>query len=332
MPGADAPTKSSLLPSSSRHSNQHSISLNAWAESTTTVVLKGLHLRVQTTYWNLSHDLLSTSLKNSHLCRALIHSYDLGAVIGLIGMLAAIGFLLTTGGTSTVSLARKIWEYTTNISPEPSEILGTLARRGIDASSEQAPTSTSFIKPIIPGVTVPLSHLPIILAAVFLSQIVHEFGHAIAAALESLPILSAGASFTLVVPSAFVTFSNAGLDSLTPRSRARVVAAGPFHNVLLWCMLVLVGHVGLGPMFWSLGYREVSTRGRVVVNVDAQSPLYGYLPVGSMITALDDTPLGSQNTSYDGWSTYLNEDSHDQSLGWCASLPGMSSFHHLFII
>ena len=34
----------------------------------------------------------------------------------------------------------------------------------------------------IPGLTVPLGHLPVVLIAVFISQIVHEFGHAIAAA------------------------------------------------------------------------------------------------------------------------------------------------------
>ena len=35
----------------------------------------------------------------------------------------------------------------------------------------------------IPGYTVPISHLPIIILAVFLSQAIHEFGHALAAAL-----------------------------------------------------------------------------------------------------------------------------------------------------
>ncbi|KAG6918082.1 hypothetical protein DXG01_016534 [Tephrocybe rancida] len=311
-----------LLPSTAftRYSQR-----NAWSESTTTVVLKGLHLRISTTYWNLSHDLLSTSLKNGRIAglnRVVKRLYDLGTVMGLIGMLAALGFLLTTGGVSAVSLANKLWGSTAHTPSTPSEVVGALSKRSVDAApgGPEAHTSSSFIKPIIPGVTVPLSHLPVILAAVFLAQIVHELGHAIAAAIEALPILSAGASFTLVVPSAFVTFSNAALDSLTPRARARVVAAGPFHNIILWCLLALIGYTRLGDIFWFVGYRDISAHGKVVVDVDAvsshseplsaqterswqQSPLYGYLPLGSVITALDDTLLGSQNASYDGSKT-----------------------------
>ncbi|KAG6826261.1 hypothetical protein H0H92_000525 [Tricholoma furcatifolium] len=304
----------SILPSN-RHSQRSS-----WTESSTTVVLKGLHLRIQTTAWNLSHDLLAESFNNGRkasLCRVMRWFYDAGTVVSLIGMVIAFGFLLTTSGMSVISLARKIGG-----SPAV-EVPVIHAKRSLDVFSGSAAPSTSdsFIKPIIPGVTVPFAHLPIILVAVFLAQIVHELGHAITAAIESLPMLSVGASFTLVVPSAFVTFSSAALDSLRPRARARVVAAGPFHNLLLWVLLVSAGWTRLGEIFWSVGYRDVSTLGKVVLSVDQYSPLYGYLPLGSVITKLDDAPLSSQNASYDGWATYLNGDKHDQVLGWCATLP-----------
>ncbi|KAG6897587.1 hypothetical protein C0992_013263 [Termitomyces sp. T32_za158] len=229
----------SLLPSANtaRHTRR-----SIWTESTTTVVLKGLHFRIQTTAWNLAHDCLSTSLgtgQKARLRRVLKQFYDLGSVVCLMGMLVALGFLVTSGSTSAVSLARKLVVPAS----DPSEARNALAKRSIDLpSSTEAQNSDTFIKPIIPGVTVPLSHLPVILAVVFLTQLVHELGHAFAAALESLPVLSVGASFTLFFPSAFVNFSGAALDSLVPRARARVVAAGPFHNLLLWGILVAVGY------------------------------------------------------------------------------------------
>ncbi|KAG6873700.1 hypothetical protein C0995_012162 [Termitomyces sp. Mi166 len=174
----------SLLPSttSTRHAQR-----NNWTESTTTVVLKGLHLRVQTTAWNLSHDILSTSLgsrQKACLRRVLMQFYDLGSVVGLMGMVITLGFLLTTGSTSAVSLARKVWMSASDPSIEPSEALNILAKRSMDPLRDiKAHRSDSFIKPIIPGVTVPFSHLPVILAAVFLAQSVHELGHVIAAAM-----------------------------------------------------------------------------------------------------------------------------------------------------
>lgn len=85
---------------------------------------------------------------------------------------------------------------------------------------------------------------------------------------ESLPILSAGAAFTLIVPSAFVTFPTAALEMLHPRARARIISAGPFHNLVFWGILMLVQGLGAGDVFWSVGYKDVSDMGRVVVGVD----------------------------------------------------------------
>lgn len=86
---------------------------------------------------------------------------------------------------------------------------------------------------------------------------------------DSIPILSAGAAFTLIIPSAFVTFPAAALDILPARARARIISAGPFHNIVFWGALMLVQRLGVGDIFWSVGYKDVSDVGRVVVGVDA---------------------------------------------------------------
>ncbi|KAG6878462.1 hypothetical protein C0993_006302 [Termitomyces sp. T159_Od127] len=257
-PASQAPPGSAYTFSQSNQSygvQRRNNSMVIWTESTTTVVLKGLHFRIQTTAWNLTHDILSTYLgtsQKSRLRRVLKQFYDLGSVVCLMGMLTALGFLVTTGMTSAVSLAHKLWLSTS----DPPDIRDVLAKRSVDLGSTETESGDSFIKPIIPGVTVPLGHLPVILAAVFLIQLVHELGHAFAAAI-------------------------AALDSLVPRARARVVAAGPFHNLLLWGILVAVGYTHVGSIFWFVGYRDVSALGRVVVRVDtvnlnSMSPsLYG---------------------------------------------------------
>lgn len=85
---------------------------------------------------------------------------------------------------------------------------------------------------------------------------------------ESLPILLAGAAFTLIIPSAFVTFPTAALEVLPSRARARIISAGPFHNLVFWGTLMLVQSLGVGDVFWSIGYKDVSDMGRVVLGVD----------------------------------------------------------------
>ncbi|KAF9465401.1 hypothetical protein BDZ94DRAFT_1320225 [Collybia nuda] len=287
-----------------------------WNLSSTQVILKGIHLRVQTTAWNARHDTFTTSLRREwKVTRALKLLYDVGCLLGVLGMLAGLGALLWTCGQTLYILAQKIMANSTQ-SPD-------FVKRAVmsQAHEQSLPQEyKSFIKPIIPGMTVPLSHLPLILFAVFLAQIVHEFGHAIAAALENLPILSAGAAFTLIMPSAFVTFPTTALEVLPPRSRARIVSAGPFHNILLWIALILVQSLGIGELFWSVGYKDMSHMGRVVVKVDIGSPLYTHLPPGSIITALDDTPLGSTDAPQDVWLSYLTGLGSDQGrgLGWCS--------------
>lgn len=296
-----------LLPSAANTYRRWSTSV--WNESTTQVDLKSLHLRIHTTAWNLPHDLLAMSLKRNHrhLNRPLKYFYDFGALMGLVGMLGALGFLSLANGMYILSMTHKIlWAVST--SPAPGS-LDALVKREVGTAEGGGDVwiDESWIKPIVraptfmflcvfPGTNcldtgdygatgsppnytsrrVPrtdhtrawachccchvryLSLLPSLTLTCFLRR-------------ESLPILNAGFSFTLAFPSAFVTLSAAGLNHLTPRARVRVIAAGPFHNILFWCLLVCVGYTPLSRTFWSAGYQDISALGRVVVGVDTVS-------------------------------------------------------------
>ncbi|KAJ7176575.1 hypothetical protein C8R46DRAFT_39915 [Mycena filopes] len=231
--------------------------------------------------------------------------------MGVLGTVASLGLLLWN---CTHSLAPWIHILIAPSSPAP------LLKRGMEMLHETITPHASVIKPIIPGVTVPLNHLPVILLAVFLSQLVHEFGHAVSAALDAVPILSAGASFTVVVPAAFVTFPSTALEALKPFARSRIIAAGPFHNLVFWGLLLLTDRAGVGVFFTRTLYRDVWNEGRVVVSIDQDSDLRGHLPIGYLITKLDDTSLASPE---DRWTSYLSTMPRP-GLGWCVDRAAYS--------
>lgn len=104
----------------------------------------------------------------------------------------------------------------------------------------------------------------------FATQAVHELGHALAGALELLPLAACGASLIACVPAAFVSFPDTAVRGLPPRARARVIAAGPFHNLVLWGALLLAVRLGLPSGVAAVtGYRSVSDVGNVVVSVSS---------------------------------------------------------------
>ncbi|KAL0958902.1 hypothetical protein HGRIS_014220 [Hohenbuehelia grisea] len=258
------------------------------------ITVDGIHLRVQTTALNTFHDKLSRGLAPSVLA-----VYDVGIICALLGMLVAFSLLIY----ATVDSVRALL-------PAP-----TLTKRALEPPP--------LIRPIIPGVTVPFSHIIVIFLAVLLGQVVHELGHAVAAALSQIPLYAAGLAFLILppLPSAFVSLPASSLNALPPIARARIIAAGPFHNLLFLLALFLAGKATTSlhsfavlPLFFD----DLSGLGRVVVSVHESSALYDYLPPGSLITRLDDTPLASDSKSLaDPWSTYLRQRSVGFNLGWC---------------
>lgn len=78
-----------------------------------------------------------------------------------------------------------------------------------------------------------------------------------------------GASLTVCVPAAFVSFPTSGMKALSAKARARIVAAGPYHNLVFWVLLVLASRSGVVHLAsFVSGYRDISSIGRVVVQVN----------------------------------------------------------------
>ncbi|KAK0196677.1 hypothetical protein F5146DRAFT_918911 [Armillaria mellea] len=296
--------KGSLLPTELRSSRP-----SRKLRGDTHVTARYFHLKIESSAWNRHHDGLAGKLGSRRYQRysnTLGYFYDAGVAFGVLGMLCAIGLLLwTCANLFTETFHRG----------SAADVHRVVKRDMQEASRTDVRRSEGFIHAIIPGVTVPFSHITPIFLAIFLSQVVHEVGHAVSGALESVPINSVGAALTLVIPSAFVTFPGSYLETLKPASRARIIAAGPWHNAVFWVILVFLGWSRLSYYGLTLfAYEDISGLGRVVLDVESGTALNEYLPKGSIVTQLDDIPV---NGTGDAWGNYLAFFQLSPLEGWC---------------
>lgn len=124
--------------------------------------------------------------------RPLAKLWDVGALFGVVGIVVAQG-ILAWAALRSVSVLYKA--LTTDDSPR------RLVKRGMEqAISTTSPAAGLLLRPVvssnaqiavmaadpfisqIPGLTQPLSALPLIVAALLFAQLFHELGHALAAA------------------------------------------------------------------------------------------------------------------------------------------------------
>ena len=91
---------------------------------------------------------------------------------------------------------------------------------------------------------------------------------------DSIPLLSAGFSLSIILPAAFVSLSSGALSALQPRARARIACAGAWHNLLLYLLLVILARSNVAGIVWgAIGYEDVRRFGRVVLGTDVVRPV-----------------------------------------------------------
>lgn len=98
-----------------------------------------------------------------------------------------------------------------------------------------------------------------------LAQLVHEAGHALAAALDDISPSKLQFSLHAIIPSASVVFPSS-VDFLPVRARARIATSGPWHNLILWGALLALG--SLSGLLWA----DYSSVGRVVTSIAPVRP------------------------------------------------------------
>ncbi|XP_076303710.1 membrane-bound transcription factor site-2 protease [Lasioglossum baleicum] len=89
------------------------------------------------------------------------------------------------------------------------------------------------LKPMFPGVNMPLSEYGYFIVTLVLCCIVHELGHALAAAREGVQLFGVGILLIFIIPVAFVYLSMVQLRTLPLKNQLRVTCAGVWHNIVL---------------------------------------------------------------------------------------------------
>ncbi|KAG8221576.1 hypothetical protein J3R82DRAFT_1819 [Butyriboletus roseoflavus] len=131
-------------------------------------------------------------------------------------------------------------------------------------------------------------------------------------------MLSCGVSVMFLLPTAFVTLPATRLEKLSPRDRLQIVSGGCFHNFVLSCLLFSAAWSGSGILPTWILFQDISALGRLIVNVDYDSPLATHLPVGTLITKIDDSSMASV-LSDDSWDHYLLSPFSGSMQGWCTN-------------
>ena len=117
------------------------------------------------------------------------------------------------------------------------EIIRGLATR---APAETLPA----VQIIVPGVSVPLAEGVVSIAV---AAIVHELMHGLVATGLGVKVKSAGLALLAIIPAAYVDPDEEEMEALPPRSRAKIVSAGPLGNYITAALLLafLVSFFGL---------------------------------------------------------------------------------------
>ncbi|MHA1409489.1 MAG: site-2 protease family protein [Candidatus Odinarchaeia archaeon] len=98
----------------------------------------------------------------------------------------------------------------------------------------------SPLVPIIPGITITGMTIVYFIFPFFISIIVHEFSHGIAAQAEGIPVKSAGFFIAFLFPGAFVEPDENKLKESSDKTKLRIYAAGAFSNMGLAIIALLL--------------------------------------------------------------------------------------------
>ncbi len=154
----------------------------------------------------------------------------------------------------------------------------------------QKSPSASPVIPLVPGWTIGLDALPFFAFAVLAALFPHELMHALVAAAEGIPVKSAGAFLAVLFPGGFAELDENELAKRSPRSQARVYAAGSFANLLVFLLVIALAQLLVQP----LGVKVVGTM--------AGYPASGLLQAEDVIVAVD----GRQVRTMEDFSSILS--------------------------
>lgn len=102
-----------------------------------------------------------------------------------------------------------------------------------------SPEGFVAVVPPIPGLALPLSHVPHFFIALSMAVVVHELAHAVASKLMGVKVKSFGAALLVLVFAAFVELDEEAMERASLGNRLRIFAAGSFANLALFVALLI---------------------------------------------------------------------------------------------
>ncbi|RKP08222.1 hypothetical protein THASP1DRAFT_15938 [Thamnocephalis sphaerospora] len=170
----------------------------------------------------------------------------------------------------------------------------------------------------IPGITLPLAHLPVQLLALWIAGALHELGHAVAAASARVRVLGVGVFLWIMYPGAFVELDQRTLAESSTRNKLRIAFAGVWHNLILVAIAAAALKSGMLDWPWTWIGWETTATGVVATSIASWSPLHQAVPASSTITQLDDNTLAGGTVD---WTRYLEKKTHlaPNTTGYCWS-------------
>ena len=154
--------------------------------------------------------------------------------------------------------------------------------------------------------------------ALVIAGLFHEFGHALAAALEKISINGAGAFITFIFPGAFVNISSIELSNCDLLPRMRILCAGVWHNLFL-CVLMVSMVKYLLPACFRVGYY------RGICVIDMPRVLRGGTIPGDSILQINSCYAADYSLE-EFEACLLKEEAHDY--GHCIPNKNITNGHY----
>nr|DBA34140.1 TPA: hypothetical protein GDO54_001735 [Pyxicephalus adspersus] len=178
-----------------------------------------------------------------------------------------------------------------------------------------------MLQVVVPGVNLPISQLTYFFSAIFISGVIHEVGHGVAAVRETVRFNGFGMFMFVLYPGAFVDLFTTHLQLVSPVQQLRIFCAGVWHNFILGVLGLLI--LFLLPLFlYPFYYTGV---GALVTEVLEDSPASGPkgLFIRDIVTQVQDCAI----TNVDDWHTCLDDISQKPQIGYCINTLTLQQLH-----
>lgn len=176
--------------------------------------------------------------------------------------------------------------------------------------------------PVVPGVNLPWSQVGYYFVILLFLAVVHEAGHAFAAAREQVRVNGFAVFLFLIYPGAYVDLQSDHLKVISPKRQMKIFCAGAWHNVVVALVALAVLYL-LPSLLWPF----YSTGGGVVVTSVAEgSVMETKLVPGTRVTAVNSCPVSDLHDWLHCVTTLVEE---PQS-GYCMSVNVLDSHPSIY--